>query len=95
LREEGRQAWSERVRAKGLERRYLAEDIHYGLVTLASLGSMLGVQTPAIDAEITLASIIHHTNYWRTGRTVEELGISKLSVEERGQKFVNESIYPQ
>lgn len=82
-------AWKARVKAKGLEKRYLAEDIPYGLVTISSLGDMIGVQTPAINSIITLASIIHRTNYWRIGRTVEELGISGLSVEEL-QKFVTE-----
>jgi opine dehydrogenase len=92
--EERRKSWRKRVGMKGLERRYLAEDIPYGLVTIASLARMVGVQTPTIEAEITLASLIHQTNYWRRGRTTKSLGIDGLSVNELNT-FVNEGIYPR
>jgi opine dehydrogenase len=56
--------------------RYLTEDIPFGLVTFSSLGDMLKVPTPVIDAEITIASILNNTDYWKIGRTVEKLGIN-------------------
>ena len=87
--EEIMKGFKERARAKGLEKRYLAEDIPYGLVTIASLGNMVGVKTPVIDAEIMFASLIHQTDYWRNGRTVEELGLDGLSIDEI-QRFVTE-----
>ncbi|TET78456.1 hypothetical protein E3J38_08545, partial [candidate division TA06 bacterium] len=90
-REKGRMAWSSYLKENGLEKRYLSEDVPYGLVTMASLGTFSGVKTPTIDAEITLASILHRTNYWRIGRTVEELGVSGMNVDEL-QVFVNEGI---
>jgi len=35
-----------------------------------------------MDAMIRMASIIHRTDYWRKGRTIEKLGIHNLSVAE-------------
>jgi opine dehydrogenase len=35
-----------------------------------------------MDSIIRQACIIHHTDYWRRGRTLEKLGIDRLSVDE-------------
>ena len=35
-----------------------------------------------MDAIIRLACIIHRTDYWRRGRTLDKLGINNLSVGE-------------
>jgi opine dehydrogenase len=35
-----------------------------------------------MDSIIRLACIIHQTNYWRRGRTLDKLGIEELSVGE-------------
>lgn len=65
-----------------LKHRYITEDIPYGLVTVASLGRMLGIPTPGMDAIIQIASIANETDYWSTGRTVEDLGISGMSMHQ-------------
>ncbi|HAJ33698.1 MAG TPA: hypothetical protein DCK79_10105 [Candidatus Atribacteria bacterium] len=57
-----------------LEARQLTEDIPYGLITFSSLGKMLGVPTPASDAIITIAEALLDRDFWKIGRTVEELG---------------------
>jgi opine dehydrogenase len=45
------------LRAPGqVETRWLTEDIPYGLATWAALGDQLGVETPVMDALVTLAS---------------------------------------
>ncbi|MCC6791430.1 MAG: NAD/NADP octopine/nopaline dehydrogenase family protein [Thermomicrobiales bacterium] len=45
------------LRAPGqVETRWLTEDVPYGLATWAVLGDQLGVETPVIDALVTLAS---------------------------------------
>ncbi len=72
-----------------LNHRYIFEDIPMSLVPIASLGSRYGVSVRGIDAIIRLACIIHRTDYWRRGRTVEKLGIQDLSVTEI-TRFVNE-----
>jgi opine dehydrogenase len=52
------------------------------LVPLSSLGSALGVPTPAIDMIIQLGSILHSTDYRAIGRTVESLGLAGLSIKQ-------------
>lgn len=62
--------------------RYITEDVPTSLVPIASLGKMLGVPTPTIESLIHLACVLHRTDYWKEGRTVEKLGLQGLSVKE-------------
>ena len=61
------------------------------LVPIASLGERYGVSVRGMESMIRVACIIHRTDYWRRGRTVEKLGIGGLSVNEL-TRFVNEGI---
>ena len=72
-----------------LNHRYIFEDIPMSLVPLAALGQRFGVSVRAMDAMIRLACIIHRTDYWRRGRTLDKLGIEQWSVCELTQ-YVNE-----
>lgn len=65
-----------------LNHRYIFEDVPMSLVPIASLGERYGVSVRGMDSIIRLACIIHRTDYWRRGRTVERLGISHLSISE-------------
>ena len=66
-----------------LEHRYLNEDVGYGLVFMSKLGQQIGVATPAIDAVITVASIVMARDYRGEAlRTPESLGIADRSAEE-------------
>jgi len=65
-----------------LYHRYIFEDVPMSLVPIASLGHHFGVSVRAIESIIRLGSIIHRTDYWRRGRTVEKLGLDKLSISE-------------
>jgi opine dehydrogenase len=65
-----------------LNHRYIFEDVPMSLVPIASLGQRYGVAVSGIDGIIKLASIIHRTDYWRRGRTIEKLGINNLSTDE-------------
>ncbi len=65
-----------------LNHRYLFEEIPMSLVPIAALGQRYGVSVRGIDAIINLACIIHNTDYWRKGRTLDKLGIQDLSIEE-------------
>lgn len=65
-----------------LQHRYIFEDVPTGLVPIASLGDMLGVSTPNIKLIIQLTSMLTGIDFWKTGRTVEKLGLKGLSVEE-------------
>jgi len=72
-----------------LNHRYIFEDVPMSLVPIASLGGRFGVSVRGMDSIIRLACIVHRTDYWRRGRTVEKLGISDLSVSEL-TRYVNE-----
>ena len=63
-----------------METRYLSEDVPAGLVPMASLGRLLSIPTPTMDAIITLASTVHAVDYWAIGRTVERLGLAGLEL---------------
>jgi len=65
-----------------LKMRYLNEDIPMSLVPMASLGRKFGVETPAIDATIQLATHLNGKDYWAEGRTVERLGIADVTLKE-------------
>ena len=71
-----------------LNHRYIFEDIPMSLVPIASLAQRYGVSVRGIDSIIRLACIIHRTDYWRRGRTLNKLGIENLSVTEL-TRFVN------
>lgn len=72
-----------------LNHRYITEDVPMSLVPIASLGQQYGVSVRGIDAIIRLACIVHRTDYYRRGRTTENLGIHQLSVSE-STKYVME-----
>lgn len=65
-----------------MNHRYLTEEIPMSLVPIASLGERYGVSVRGIDSIIRLGCIMHNTDYWRKGRTVEKLGINDMSIEE-------------
>jgi len=72
-----------------LDARHLTEDIPFGLVTYSSLGKMLGVPTPVVDAIITMAEALLDRDFWSEGRTVEEMGLDpKWTI-----KQVNDYLY--
>lgn len=74
-----------------LSHRYIFEDVPMSLVPIASLGQRYGVSVRGMNSIIQLACIVHRTDYWRRGRTVEKLGINDLSVSEL-TRYVNEGV---
>lgn len=70
---------------------YIFEDVPCSLVPIASLGARFGVGVRGMDSIIVLANIVHRTDYWRRGRTVDKLGLDRLSVSEL-TAYVNEGI---
>lgn len=72
-----------------LTHRYIFEDVPMSMVPIATLGQRHGVSVRGIDSIIRLACFIHHTDYWRHGRTPNKLGIDMYSVSEL-TRFVNE-----
>ncbi|MGQ9621061.1 MAG: NAD/NADP octopine/nopaline dehydrogenase family protein [Bacteroidales bacterium] len=77
---------------KSLKVRYLEEDIPCSLVPIASVGKMLKVDTPVINSVINLGCILNESNYWASGRTVENLGIAGMSLRELRLLAIGEEI---
>jgi opine dehydrogenase len=65
-----------------LNHRYITEDVPMSLVPIAALGERYGVSVRGMQSIIRLACVIHRTDYWRRGRTLDKLGISDYSVSE-------------
>lgn len=65
-----------------MNHRYIFEDVPMSLVPIAALGQHFGVSVRGMDSIIRLACIIHRTDYWRRGRTLDKMGVDKLSVSE-------------
>ncbi len=65
-----------------LKHRYLNEDVGYGLVPMAEIGRLVGVQTPVIDALITVASEINQIPYRSEGLTLEKMGLAGVKLKE-------------
>jgi opine dehydrogenase len=72
-----------------LKDRYVTEDVPYGMVLVSTLGDLLKIPTPTHNAVIQLASVINRTDYWKTGRGIKELGLSKLNKQSL-KKFLSE-----
>lgn len=65
-----------------LNTRYIFEDIPTGLVPLSLLGSVLGVQTPTINAIVEIGNTILGRDFWTEGRTLEKLGLAGKTPEQ-------------
>ena len=65
-----------------IDHRYIWEDVPMSLVPIASIGEMLGVPCPTINAIIHLANLLHQCDYWQTGRTVEKLGLAGMTLQQ-------------
>lgn len=67
---------------RSMQHRYITEDVPSSLVPMTSFGDAFGVPTPTLKSIIHLASIMHGVDYWRTGRTVDRLGLSGMNAEQ-------------
>lgn len=77
-----------------LNHRYITEDVPASLVPIAALGERYGVSVRGMDSIIRLACIIHRTDYWRRGRTLDKMGIDGMSVTEVTE-YVMEGTWPR
>jgi opine dehydrogenase len=67
---------------ENLQVRYITEDVPFGLVTVASIGKLLGMPTPKMDAIINIACMANGVDYWEEGRTADKLGLTGMSIKE-------------
>jgi opine dehydrogenase len=66
---------------KTTDHRMFTEDIPYGLVPLTAFARLAGVQTPVMDAVISLSGVVCGTDFRRSGRDLHKLGLAGLSVD--------------
>ena len=62
-----------------LDHRYIKEDVGYGLVPMAEIGKLLGIETPVMDALITLASVALGVDFRVEGLTLEKMGLAGVA----------------
>lgn len=65
-----------------MNHRYLTEDAPYSMVCLSSLAHAIGQKTPLMDAIADLGGALMQTDYWKTGRTIRDLGMEGMSLDE-------------
>jgi opine dehydrogenase len=70
--------WSEQI---DYRHRYVTEDIACGLAFLVSAAAYAGVDVPVARSLLTLAGVVAGTDFMKTGRTFEALGISGLTMD--------------
>ncbi len=63
---------------RSLDHRYVHEDVGYGLVAFSAFGRLAGVPTPVIDANVTLASAAMGIDFWKTGLTLDKMGLEGM-----------------
>lgn len=73
-------AYAEVKGQKTLHTRYLLEDIPTGLVPMARLGQMAGVEVPRMETVIKLGEFMIGKDLTTTGRTLENLGLAGMTV---------------
>lgn len=64
-----------------VQNRYFTEDVPFGLVPWVQLGDKVGMETPLLDSLLALGSVIIEQEPFKTGRTLETLGIADMSPE--------------
>jgi opine dehydrogenase len=67
---------------RSLDHRYLHEDVGYGLVPMAEIGTALGIETPIINGLVSAASQMNNIDYRREGLTLEKMGLGGIAAGE-------------
>ncbi|MGE3708985.1 MAG: NAD/NADP octopine/nopaline dehydrogenase family protein [Hyphomicrobiaceae bacterium] len=65
-----------------LDHRYVHEDVGYGLVAFSAFGRLAGVPTPVIDSHVTLAGAAMGIDFWKSGLTLEKMGLDGVRKDE-------------
>jgi len=76
-----------------VKHRYFIEDIGVGTVAFYSFAKKAGVDVPIIESLIRLGCIICQVDFFREGRTLAELGLEHMTVEQI-VRFVREGVLP-
>jgi opine dehydrogenase len=71
------ESWREKLH---LSHRYIQEDVKCNLALLCSIGDLCQVEIPIARSLLKLHGVIADEDFMRTGRTLESLGLSNMSV---------------
>ena len=69
--------------------RYLLEDVATGLIPMIQMGQAAGLGLPTLRSIVRWAAAVLGTSTWKEWRTLDVLGLSRLSIEEI-QEFVQD-----
>ncbi len=72
-----------------MQDRYVTEDIPTGASLTVSIGRRAKVPMPTYETMIHLASVVNDTDFYAKGRTLENLGLAGLNLEELKQYFLS------
>jgi len=72
-----------------MQDRYVTEDIPMGASLTVSIGRKVGVPMPTYEGMIHLASVVNDTDFYAIGRTLENLNLAELSLEELKHCFLS------
>lgn len=72
-----------------MQDRYVTEDIPAGVSLTVSIGRKAKVPMPTYETMIHLASVVNDTDFYGKGRTLENLGLAGLNLEELKQYFLS------
>ncbi len=84
----GRKAHTDLVKSEkwreslSFDHRYIVEDVKCNLTLMASIGDWCRVETPIADSLLSLIGAISGENFRTTGRTLQNLGVGDLSLDE-------------
>ena len=77
-----------------LDHRYILEDVPTGLVPIAYIGKLAGVETPAINSVINMACQLYDCDFWSIGRNLENMGLEGLNPYEV-REYVRTGVMPE
>lgn len=66
---------------QSLDHRYVHEDVGYGLVPMAEIAGLVGVETPVTDSLITLAATGTGFDFREQGLTLAKMGLEGMSAD--------------
>ncbi len=84
----GRKAHTDLVKSEkwreslSFDHRYIVEDVKCNLALMTSISDWCRVETPIADSLLTLIGSISGENFRTTGRTLQNLGVGDLSLDE-------------
>lgn len=74
--------------------RYITEDIPVGCHVYHELGKRYGVATPVVDSMINLANVMVEADFYKTGYTLDALGLGHMSKEQM-LAYLHDGVYTE